>query len=123
MLPSLNFAYDLSDDTVLRFAAAKVMTRPDYNDVAPRTSLNPGAFTGSAGNPDLDPFRANQADLSFEWYRSNDSILALGGVLQGHRSRLSPTTRSPQNFDIDSATQPSLAVHAGSMQIRGTARS
>lgn len=76
VLPSLNVAFDLNDDLVLRFAAAKVMARPDFTDVAPRSSLNIGALTGSSGNPDLDPYRANQADLSLEWYRNNDSIVA-----------------------------------------------
>jgi iron complex outermembrane receptor protein len=108
VLPSLNFAYDLSDDKVLRFAAAKVMTRPNYNDVTTRTNLNQGAFTGSAGNPDLDPFRANQADLSFEWYRSPDSIVALAVFYKDIDSFITDNPVS-QNFDIDSATQPSLA--------------
>lgn len=76
VLPSLNFAYDLNDQVVLRFAAAKVMARPDFTDVAPRSSLNIGALTGNSGNPNLDPYRANQADLSLEWYRDNDSIVA-----------------------------------------------
>lgn len=76
VLPSLNVAYDLTDQWVLRFAAAKVMARPDFTDVAPRSSLNIGALTGSSGNPSLDPYRANQADLSVEWYRDNDSVIA-----------------------------------------------
>ena len=76
VLPSLNVAFDLSDQLVLRFAAAKVMARPDYTDVAPRSSLNIGALTGSSGNPNLDPYRASQADLSLEWYRDNDSVIA-----------------------------------------------
>lgn len=76
VLPSLNLAYDLNDQWVLRFAAAKVMARPDFTDVAPRSSLNIGSLTGSSGNPDLDPYRANQADVSVEWYRDNDSIVA-----------------------------------------------
>ncbi len=108
-LPSLTVAYDLADDKVLRFAAAKVMTRPNYNDVAPRTNLNPGAFTGTSGNPELDPFRANQADLSFEWYpTAADSIVALAVFYKDIESFItdSPTN---QNFNVESQTQPSLA--------------
>ena len=107
-LPSLNLAYDLSDETVLRFAAAKVMTRPNYNDVAARTSLNPGALSGTQGNPELDPFRANQADLSFEWYRSNDSIVSLAVFYKDIDSFITDSPET-QNFNTDSATQPSLA--------------
>ena len=31
------------------------MTRPDFTDITPRASLNPGALSGTSGNPDLDP--------------------------------------------------------------------
>ena len=53
------------------------MARPDYTDVAPRVSLNPGALTGTGGNPNLDPYRANQADVSLEWYHGQDAVVAL----------------------------------------------
>jgi iron complex outermembrane receptor protein len=75
-LPSLNFSFDLADDLVLRLAAARTVARPDYTDVAPRVTLNEGALTGQGGDPDVDPFRANQADVSLEWYRGKDSILS-----------------------------------------------
>ena len=75
-LPSLNFSFDLADDLVLRLAAARTLARPDYTDVAPRVTLNEGALTGQGGDPDVDPFRANQADVSLEWYRGKDSILS-----------------------------------------------
>ncbi len=44
VLPSLNVVYDVADNTLLRFAVAKVMARPDYTDVAPRVNLNIGAL-------------------------------------------------------------------------------
>jgi iron complex outermembrane receptor protein len=77
VLPSLNVAYDLTNDIVARFAAAKVMSRPDFTDMVPRTTLNVGALTGSAGNPNIDPYRAGQADLSLEWYPNKDTAYSL----------------------------------------------
>ena len=108
VLPSLNLAYDLTDDTKLRFTAARVMTRPDFTDIAPRASLNPGALTGTSGNPDLDPYRANQADLSIEWYPDNNSIIALGLYYKDIESFItdSPVTL---DFPVESATQPATA--------------
>jgi iron complex outermembrane receptor protein len=75
-LPSLNLTRDLSDRLVLRFAAARTMARPDFTDVSPRVTLNPGALTGQGGDPEIDPFRANQADLSLEWYHGDDEIVS-----------------------------------------------
>ena len=73
-LPSLNFAYDLSPDLLLRVAAARTMARPNYLDVAPSVNLNEGALSGQGGDPNLDPFRANQLDVSLERYLGKDGI-------------------------------------------------
>jgi len=61
---------------VLRFAAARTMARPDYTDIVPRVSLNPGALSGSGGDPNVNPFRANQFDVSLEWYPDRETLVA-----------------------------------------------
>ena len=76
LLPSLNLSRDLSPQLVLRLAAARTMARPDFTDVSPRVTLNPGALTGQGGDPDIDPYRANQADVSLEWYHGDDEIVS-----------------------------------------------
>jgi iron complex outermembrane receptor protein len=61
----------------MRFGAARVMARPEYNRIAPTiTSFTPLLFTGTGGNPGLDPYRANQFDLSTEWYFGEGSLLS-----------------------------------------------
>jgi iron complex outermembrane receptor protein len=107
VLPSVNFAFDLSDTLVLRFAAAKVMARPDYTDVAPRVSLNTSTLTGTGGNPNLDPYRANQLDVSFEWYPDEDSVIAAALYYKDIKSFI---TDSPVSgvFMVTSNTSPSL---------------
>ncbi|WP_374471119.1 TonB-dependent receptor [Phenylobacterium sp.] len=77
ILPSFNIAFDLADDLVVRFAAARVMARPDYAKIAPQISLTPSIFTGTGGNPQLDPYRANQFDISAEWYYAPQSLLSV----------------------------------------------
>ncbi len=76
VLPSVNLVYEQNDSLLYRFAAASVMTRPDFTDITPRANLNPGALTGTSGNPDLDPFRANQVDFGVEWYSDNQDALS-----------------------------------------------
>jgi iron complex outermembrane receptor protein len=68
ILPSMNLTYEVTNDFLVRFAAAKVMSRPDFIAMVPLVSLNPGALTGTAGNPGVDAYRAWQEDLSFEYY-------------------------------------------------------
>ena len=80
ILPSLNLSYVGFEDVVLRFAAAQVMARPNYVSIAPFETRNCNTARGCIGfegNPDLEPFRANQYDISAEWYFSDTSILAL----------------------------------------------
>jgi len=78
ILPSLNLSYVGIDDVVLRFAAAEVMARPNYVSIAPFETRNCGSrgCTAFQGNPDLDPYRSTQFDLSAEWYFNDSSILA-----------------------------------------------
>ncbi len=79
VLPSANIVFDLSDSLLLRFGASRVLARPEYNRIAPTiTSFTPLLFTGTGGNPTLDPYRADQFDLSAEWYFNEDSLLAAG---------------------------------------------
>ena len=106
-LPSANFAYDLTDQLVLRAAVARVMARPDFTDVAPRVTLNSGALSGSGGNPDIDPYRANQADLSLEWYRDRNSIVALALYYKDIKSFITDRPGT-EFFQVQSATSPSL---------------
>ncbi|UDF04999.1 TonB-dependent receptor [Asticcacaulis sp. AND118] len=80
-LPSLNLAYEVSDRVQIHAAAAKVITRPSLADLSPRLTLNSSGtvFTAVGGNPLLDPFEANQYDLTAEWYFAPGSAL-IGGL-------------------------------------------
>ena len=77
ILPAFNFSYDVRDDVIVRLAAARTITRPDFTDIAPRVTLNPGALTGSGGSADVEPFRANQFDISLEWYPREGALFAV----------------------------------------------
>lgn len=77
-LPNLNLIFDLREDLRLRFAAAKVVARPDLTSTGVGISLQPVSMTGFSGNPDLDPFRATQFDTTVEWYFAPASLVAVG---------------------------------------------
>jgi len=79
VLPSLNLVYDFSDSLLMRVGAAKVMTRPSLGQLNPGSSVSVSGNSRSvtAGNPDLEPFRADAYDLGFEWYFASESILSV----------------------------------------------
>ncbi|MBT5293742.1 MAG: TonB-dependent receptor [Cellvibrionales bacterium] len=75
-LPSLNIRYDVSDTYVVRAGLSKTMSRSPYSELSIGVRLNQAALTGVAGNPKLEPYRANQFDLSSEWYFEEGGILS-----------------------------------------------
>lgn len=79
VLPSLNLAYNLTPDLVLRAAAAKILARNNYADLAGAVNLNPTTGTGSRGNPNLQPIRADNFDVTAEWYPSKTTLVAATG--------------------------------------------
>ncbi len=81
VLPSLNMIFNVADDQMVRFGAAKATSRPPLDALATGYFLNnplpPTPPTGSGGNPTLKPFRADQVDLSYEWYFHEESLFAV----------------------------------------------
>jgi len=77
VLPSMNLTYNVTENFLARFAAAKVMSRPDFIDMVPVVSLNPGSLSGTAGNPNIKAYRAWQEDLSFEYYPDKNTAYTL----------------------------------------------
>jgi TonB-dependent receptor len=75
-LPSLNVRYDVSDTYVVRAGMSKTMSRSPFRELSIGVRLNEAASTGVAGNPQLEPYRANQFDLSSEWYFEEGGILS-----------------------------------------------
>lgn len=84
ILPSLNFKLNLTDELLVRFSAAQVLSRPSLyylrSWAAPNfTVREQGLPTLAMGNPGVKPEEANQADLTLEWYYGESSALS-GGV-------------------------------------------
>ncbi|WP_310541191.1 TonB-dependent receptor [Phenylobacterium sp.] len=77
-LPALNLVLEPRQDVLIRFAAAKVMARPQLPSLTPGGSINNTAHTLTIGNPLLDPVRANTFDLSLEWYPARETQFSIG---------------------------------------------
>ena len=77
ILPSANAKLDFGDGKVLRLGVAKVIARPPLDELRASRSLTTWSpYTGSAGNPTLDPFKAWQLDASAEWYFRPEALIA-----------------------------------------------
>jgi len=67
VLPSLRMRMRIAKRASLTLGAAKVMTRPAFNNLAPGIRLNFANRTAKSGNPNLEPFRANQFLAELVW--------------------------------------------------------
>lgn len=114
ILPSANLSLDLSDQVVLRFGAGKTVTRPDFVDITPGVDLNGTLLTGRGGDPNLDPYRANQYDLSIEWYPDRETIVALAAFYKDIQSYIvnSTSTETLPGVFVP-GSQPAGCVAAG----------
>jgi iron complex outermembrane receptor protein len=80
-LPSLNLVADFGEGWMVRFGANKSLMRPPINYLSADSDASVSAMTrewsGSGGNPTLEPYRANALDLSLEKYIADASYIAV----------------------------------------------
>jgi iron complex outermembrane receptor protein len=90
VLPTLNLNFEVAEGQFIRTGLSKVQSRPRMDDMRPNAratfayndnniqSPDPenGPWSGSAGNPTLEPLTANQFDLSYENYFADDGYFA-----------------------------------------------
>lgn len=76
-LPSVNVALFPADNFIVRGAIGKVMKRPGLGTLSPGGSVDGFNYRISFGNPYLQPTRATNYDLSFEWYFAPQSLISL----------------------------------------------
>lgn len=100
--PSLNAAYSLTENLLLRTAYARTVGRPPLDVVIPGatfsdpTALNP---TISVSNPDIKPWTADNFDLAIESYHVKDGFGSLG-VFQKNISNFFGTSSTPATREL-----------------------
>jgi iron complex outermembrane receptor protein len=77
-LPALNLNLEVTPDVITRVGVSKGMSRPTLNFLSPGGTLTLTGTQPAAniGNPDVQPFRSNNYDLSVEWYPTHGSLLS-----------------------------------------------
>ncbi|WP_077037245.1 TonB-dependent receptor [Pelomonas sp. KK5] len=81
VLPSVNIAFDLRKDLVLRAAASQAITRPNFANmlgitVSGYNDDRVGNETWTIGNIALKPMKSSQIDLSLEYYYGKGNLIS-----------------------------------------------
>ncbi|HEX7814464.1 TonB-dependent receptor [Dyella sp.] len=122
-LPSFNIAYDVRDDLTLRFAAAKTIARPRFQQMTPYVALDDRTLTGSGGNTDLKPYKSTNYDATAEWYFNENSLLS-AELFFRRISGYILNTNVPQTYynlteQKESVYQMEIPVNAGVAKVKG----
>jgi len=107
-LPNASIRWHLTPQLQLRLSATQTRTRPTFAQLNPSFNVGPPigvctpagdpfacARVGGGGNPDLQPFKANNYDASLEYYFSRTGLAAfavfrrdLDGFIQNRQARV-----------------------------------
>ncbi len=71
VLPTMNLSFDVGADQIVRVGVGRQMARPRMDQLSAFTRSEVDGnrkWSGSGGNPELDPFRADAFDASYEMY-------------------------------------------------------
>jgi len=91
VLPGVHFKYDLTNNTIFRFAWTNTLARPNYIDLVPYRQIDDDEI--STGNPDLDPTTSMNFDFMAEHYYKSVGLLS-GGIFYKHLNKFIYTNRA-----------------------------
>jgi len=123
--PGITLKYEATKDLIFRGAITTSLGRPNYPDLTPYISIdattNPTTVT--LGNPDIQPYRALNFDLTAEYYLGQRGIISVGAFykridnpIYTYSVNMTNVTYAGQNFPTAFVVQP---VNADQAIIKG----
>ena len=110
LMPGAHLKYDISQNSVLRFAWTNTLARPNYFDLVPFAIYNPEDLTVERGNPDLMPTTAMNFDLMYENYFESVGLFSFGGFYKDINNFIYQRTlnnvNDPQFGQVFTLTRP-----------------
>jgi len=97
-LPSANIQFRFANEQSLRFAVARTLARPRMDQMrasktfsydaakAFSTNVNFSPWSGSGGNPELEPWRADSIDVSYEKYFGRQAYVSVAAFYKDLKS-------------------------------------
>jgi len=105
-LPSVNFAYNLTDKALLRLAYSITLNRPEFRELAPFTYYDFAFDVSRVGNPNLKTPSIQNADLRYEFYPSDGEVISVAGFYKYFTNPIETKVRysgSGVAFTVDNA--------------------
>jgi iron complex outermembrane recepter protein len=100
-LPAANLIFDLGKDQVVRTGIGRQMARPRMDQLSAFRRSEVGTdfrWNGSGGNPNLDPYRANAYDISYEKYFGTKGYVSAAAFYKDLKSYIIDVTDTGFDF-------------------------
>lgn len=111
VLPSMNLAFGLANQQTVRVAAAQQIARARIDQLRSSFEFNVDTTTrrpsASGGNPNLDPWRANAFDISYEKYFGTKAYFAAAAYFKDLKSYIYEESRT---MDFSKFTPGTIAI-------------
>ncbi|PSQ96797.1 MAG: TonB-dependent receptor [Bacteroidetes bacterium SW_9_63_38] len=107
VLPSVHVKYDVTENFLLRAAWTNTIGRPDYDKLAQFESVDrqgTSQINIERGNPDLEPFRSTNLDVTAEYYLARGGLLSLGGFFKRIDNPIYEDDRTLNDFTFEGQT-------------------
>lgn len=131
-LPAFNISFGLvPDEVIARLGFAKVMARPKPTDLIAssgspsclndETATDAQVDTCTFGNPDLDPYRADQYDANLAWYVNRDTLLSAAYFYKNVKSFILARTlvRNVDVFNDGTLYDVNMPINGSGAKING----
>ncbi len=110
VLPMINLAFLFPSQQTVRLGLARELARARMDQLKSSSEFSYSSSTGipggSGGNPQLDPWRANAFDLSYEKYFGSNAYLSLAGFYKDLKTYIYNQTDANYDFSAYLATLP-----------------
>jgi len=111
VLPSMNLAFGLADGQTVRVAVAQQIARARIDQLRSSFEFNVDTTTrrpsASGGNPNLDPWRANAFDVSYEKYFGTKAYFAAAAYYKELKTYIYEESRT---MDFSAYTPGTIAI-------------
>ena len=99
--PSITVKYFLTEEWQLRGAIWRGLSRPGFKETAPKLELEVKGedISGSYGNPELEPYEADNFDLSLEYYGEGMTFASIGIFRKNIDNAIYPTLQKTKTIN------------------------
>ena len=113
LFPSLNLIYKLNDDSNFRLSYYMATARPSFKEASISQIYDPLTGLIYNGNLNLKPSIIQNFDIRYEWFNTNEHLIALSGFYK--------TFKNPIELTFYSASAPGNTQHRniGNAQVYG----